>query len=426
MAAASLRPSLAAARRWRFPRRLAGPVGARLRKGLTWLSVADHGRAVGRAGRRGAGDDTGRAAAARPGATGRQPVAARLHRPGRAGADGRQPRQPALDHRPRPGGEGPARRAVSPDRVAVHDRGRRSAAWHGPPAGAGDGVGRLPRRAPRRGAGHRHPDHHRPPRRHGPARPVRLGDPGGVELLPRSAGTGPRHDVGDRGAAGRGEGEGDPRHPGRPHRDRAAAGGVDQGHRRSTVRRGIRRGRSPTSTGSAPRPSRVRARASASRTAPAPSPRSTSTPRRRVVWALVTDLDHADALLRRVHRRRVGRRPARRRSRVPRTQPAPGDRRVDDPVLRRHLRRAERLRLAHLRSRPAQAPAGGSTSNRPAAGTRLRFSYAMGPGPSGHHDGHRQPTPARRHGCCAAASTRCRPTCSAPSKASRQLAEQPR
>ena len=42
---------------------------------------------------------------------------------------------------------------------------------------------------------------------------------------------GPRHDVGHGGAAGRGAGQGDPRHPAAPDRDRAAAGGVDEGHR---------------------------------------------------------------------------------------------------------------------------------------------------------------------------------------------------
>ena len=89
----------------------------------------------------------------------------------------------------------------------------------------------VPGRAPRRGARDRHPDDHRPPRRQWPARPVRLGHPGGVELLPRAAGPRPRHHVGHGGLAGRGAGEGDPRHPGPHDRDRAAPGGMDQGHR---------------------------------------------------------------------------------------------------------------------------------------------------------------------------------------------------
>ena len=177
------------------------------------------------------GDDPRRAAAARSRAPGRQPVAARLHRPRRAGAHRRQPRQPPLGDRARPGREGPARRAVPADGAAVHVRRRRAAARHRPPAGAGDGVGAVPGRAPRRGARHRHPDDHRSPRRQRPARLVRLDHPGGVELLPRAAGEGPGHHVGHRRPRGRGEGEGDPRHP-RPHdRDRAVAGGMDEGHR---------------------------------------------------------------------------------------------------------------------------------------------------------------------------------------------------
>ena len=62
-----------------------------------------------------------------------------------------------------------------------------------------------------------------------------------------------------------------------------------------------------------------------------------------------------------------------------------------------------------------RAHGGGSISNRPPAAL-LRFSYVMGPGPSGTDGDHRQL--ARRPGSCAAASTRCRPTCSAPSRAS--------
>ena len=62
--------------------------------------------------RRGARHDASGAPASRPRPAGRQPAAARLHRPRRAGTDRWQPRQPAMDHRPRPAGQGPARRAL--------------------------------------------------------------------------------------------------------------------------------------------------------------------------------------------------------------------------------------------------------------------------------------------------------------------------
>ena len=57
---------------------------------------------------------------------------------------------------------------------------------------------------------------------------------------------GPRHDVGHGGAAGRGAGQGDPRHPRAPDRDRAAARWRGRRAPTSGARRGTRPGRSRT------------------------------------------------------------------------------------------------------------------------------------------------------------------------------------
>ena len=52
--------------------------------------------------------------------------------------------------------------------------------------------------------------------------------------------------------------------------------------------------------------------------------------------------------------------------------------------------------------------------------TRLRFSYVIGPRLVGNEPGHRACTPTRRPACCAGDWARCRPTWSAPWRASRR------
>ena len=296
---------------------------------------------------------------------------------------------------------------------------------HRPPAGEGDGVGRVPGRAPRRGPRHRHPDDHRPPRRQRPARACstrssrRRGASASrcAPAVSAPRGSPPRC----RTRARVKEILGIPddmteivavsRSPGR----RAPT---------STARRVTPLGRSPTSTASALTSERGpsdelalrgrtrRAIAEVDIAAPPPS-----------VWPLVTDIN----LPARFSNEFVGaewdERRARRRRHVPRAQPAPGRRRVDDPVLRRRLRRTARLRLAHLRPRqpgralalrpraprrrhPAAVHATSWDRDRP--GTTMAITNNPGKEAAG-------PAPPPRRGP--------RPTCSAPSRAIKQLAE---
>ncbi len=161
----------------------------------------------------------------------RQPAAAGLHRRGRAGPHRGQPEQPPLDHRPRPGRQGRPGRAVRPGARLLDGADRGPAGRQRAPEREGHGVGRLPGRAPGRGPGPGRGHHHGPPRRQRPARPVRLGHPGRLELLPGPARPRPGLLVGHRHLQRRGPGHGAARHPGRPHPDRHAPGGVDQGHR---------------------------------------------------------------------------------------------------------------------------------------------------------------------------------------------------
>ena len=90
-----------------------------------------------------------------------------------------------------------------------------------------------------------------------------------------------------------GAGQGAARHPRAHDRDRPAPRGVDQGHRVRHERRGTRRARSPTSTGSGRPSSADRGRRCASRTVRGRSPRSTSPPRRAVLWSLISDIEVA-------------------------------------------------------------------------------------------------------------------------------------
>jgi nitroreductase len=75
------------------------------------------------------------------------------------------------------------------------------------------------------------PTVNRTPRRQRAPRPVRLRHPGGLELLPRPAGPRARHHLGHRRAAGHREGQGDPPHTGRHDRDRPPPGRLHEGHR---------------------------------------------------------------------------------------------------------------------------------------------------------------------------------------------------
>ena len=125
----------------------------------------------------------------------------------------------------------------------------------------------------------------------------------------------------------------------------------------------------------------------------------------------------ADRVLRRVHRRRVAERRTRGRRGVRRAQPPQGRRRVGAAVHRRRLRRTDRLRLAHVRSRQPRStvafrPRTGRRSHPAAVQLRHRSR------PVGHDGGDRQPPGQGSTASCAAASTRCRPTCSAPSRGS--------
>ena len=241
----------------------------------------------------------------------------------------------------------------------------------------------VPRRAPRRGARDRHPHDHRPPRRQWPPRAcsTRSSRRRGASASRCGRGAWARTWV-TAALAGRGQGEGDPRHPGPHDRDRAVAGGMDEGHRVPP------RAAAPGASDHLLRPLRHHVRARS---------------RRDLALRGRSRRDRRDRH-RRLAGRRVGARHRRERA---------------DPVLRRvpsaPSGRATNAGSARCSSGATVTPAVGEwtlpcivdacdepsafgwrTSDpdnpgarwrfdlEPAAGrTRLRFSYVMGPGPSG-------------------------------------------
>ena len=362
-------------------------------------------------------DDSRRAPATRPRTSGRQPVAARLHRPRRASTDRRQPRQPPLAHRARPGREGSARRAV---------RGRPR-------------CRSCPRAAERlRGTGH-------------PQEQVMAS----AEYLAQHLAEVPaiviptiigRHDGNGRPGlfdsviqaawsfclALRARGLGT---------TWVTAALEDEARVKEIL--GIPAHMTEivlfpvawTKGTEFRRARRHPARAityfdrfgTTSEHGPGESLRFEDGPGAiveididaapAVVWRLVERSEGADRVLRRVHRRRVAERRTRGRRGVRRAQPSQGGRRVGAAVHRRRLRRTDRLRLAHVRSRQPRAHGGASTSNRPPAAPGCGSATPSVPARRARR--RRSPaTRARRPASCAAASTRCRPTCSAPSRAS--------
>ena len=181
--------------------------------------------------------------------------------------------------------------------------------------------------------------------------------------------------------AGRGQGEGDPRHP-RPHdRDRAASRWRGPRAPSSAVRRGTRRGRSPTSTGSARRPSAVPARAALRG-------------RSRAIAEIDIDAAAGGGVVARDRREAAG--PVLRR--VPRRRVASDERGVGAVFIGRNHHQAvgewalpcfvdaceEPIAFGWRTSDADNPGARWRFDLEPAAGrTRLRFSYVIGPGPSG-------------------------------------------
>ena len=221
--------------------------------------------------------------------------------------------------------------------------------------------------------------------------------------------------MGHRRPRGRGEGEGDPRHPCPHDRDRAVAGGMDEGHRVPSraaapgpsdhLLRSIRhhvRARSR-------RDLALRGRAGAIAEIDIDAPPA-------VVWSLVADVnvptrfsDESIGAEWQSDERGVG---AVFSGATVTPRSASGRCRASST---RVTNRAPSAGAPPIPTTRAQG--GGSISNRPPAapGCGSATSWALARRAPRWRS---PPTRARRPGSCVAASTRCRPTCSTPSRAS--------